>query len=108
MVKDAPTWPEVWTVVQATLQGRPVGIYNAEFDLRMMAQTHRRHSMGWGYPDFQAFCIMKLYADFYGTGRWQSLDSAGHQCRLSLPNAHRALADTLLARALLHHMAGIV
>ncbi len=106
MVKEAPTWPEVWDVVNTILQGRFVGIYNAEFDLRMMAQSHRRHNMGWEYPNLQAFCIMKLYADFYGKGRWQSLDAAGRQCHIRLPNAHRALADALLARAVLLHMAG--
>jgi DNA polymerase-3 subunit epsilon len=106
MVREAPSWPEVWSVLQATLLGRPVGIYNAEFDLRMMAQTHRRHSMGWVYVDIRAFCIMKLYADYWGRGGWQSLEAAGRQCRINLPNAHRALADTQLARAVLLHMAG--
>jgi DNA polymerase-3 subunit epsilon len=107
MVKDAPTWPEVWTEVQAALKGRFVGIYNADFDVRMMAQSHRRHNMGWEDAYLQAFCIMKLYAEFYGTGRWQTLDAAGRQCHIRLPNAHRALADTLLARAVLLHMAGL-
>ena len=97
--------------MQAALHGRQVGIYNADFDLRMMAQSHRRHSLGWQDPSMQVFCIMRLYAEYYGGGRygggrWQSLESAGSQCRISLPNAHRALADTLLARAVLHHMAG--
>ncbi len=97
MVRGAPAWPEVWPLVQAALLGRPVGIYNAEFDLRMMAQSHRRHSMGWGNADLQPFCIMRLYADYFGLGRWLSLEDAGRKCRISLPNAHRALADTLLA-----------
>jgi DNA polymerase-3 subunit epsilon len=106
IVKTAPTWPEVWPEVQAALQGRLVGIYNADFDLRMMAQSHRRYSMGWASQESRAFCIMRLYADFYGRGRWQTLDDAGRQCSISLPNAHRARADTLLARAVLLHIAG--
>lgn len=107
MVREAPAWPDVWPQVATVLRGRQVGIYNADFDLRMMTQSHRRHSLGWQDPGMQAFCIMRLYADYYGLGRWQSLEMAGSQCRIRLPNAHRALADTLLARAVLHHMAGL-
>jgi DNA polymerase III epsilon subunit-like protein len=56
---------------------------------------------------------MKLYAQFRGEAnsrtrgyRWHSLDDARAQCGLDLPNAHRARADTLLARALLLWLAG--
>jgi len=40
MVADAPTWAELWPHAQALLAGRRVGIYNAEFDLRMIQQSH--------------------------------------------------------------------
>ena len=112
MVADAPSWPEIWPQVRAILQGRVVGVYNAEFDLRMMQQSHRLHGMAWDCRDAEFFCIMKLYARFFGESgryydsfRWQSLEKAGCQCGISLPNAHRAFADTLLARAVLQHMA---
>ena len=55
---------------------------------------------------------MKLYAQFRGDWnprardyRWYSLDDARWQCGLELPNAHRACADTLLARAVLQFIA---
>jgi len=112
MVALAPTWPEVWPQVEAALRGRTVGIYNAEFDLRILRATHRIYGLPWQNGLFKSFCIMKLYAQFYGqwngrygSFRWQSLAEAGRQCRIPLPNAHRALADTLLARAILEHMA---
>jgi DNA polymerase-3 subunit epsilon len=111
MVKTAPTWPEVWPQVEAILSGRRIGIYNADFDVRLMQQSHRAHQLGW-QPAFTSFCIMKLYGRFRGewnsrTGdfRWYRLDEAGQQCRIALPNAHRAIADALLARAILHYMA---
>jgi hypothetical protein len=47
---------------------------------------------------------MKLYADFIGSRRWQRLEEAGRQCRLELPNSHRAKDDTLLARAVFQYM----
>ena len=113
-VAAAPAWTEVWPQVRAVLEGRRVGVYNAEFDLRLIKQSHARSWLRWDMEDTAFFCIMKLYARFYGewnskrgSYRWISLDAAGKQCGIALPNAHRAIDDTLLARALLHHMAGV-
>ena len=112
-VSDAPRWDTVWPEVEAVLANRAVGIYNAEFDLRMLQQTHQKNWLRWNAPEgANFFCIMKLYAQFYGEWnnqrggyRWQSLDAAGRQCRIALPNSHRAKDDTLLTRALLEFMA---
>ncbi len=113
MVSSAPTWEETWPQVDAALKGRRVGVYNSEFDLRIMAQSHQRSWLRWDLPEDNFFCIMKLYARFHGewdrrrgSYRWQSLDAAGRQCRIPLPNAHRAVEDAHLARAVLHHIAG--
>ena len=38
MVKDAPTWPDLWPQVEAAMVNRRVAIYNAEFDVRMQAR----------------------------------------------------------------------
>jgi DNA polymerase-3 subunit epsilon len=113
MLATAPRWMVVWPKMEAVLAGRTVCIYNADFDLRMMQQTHAKYKMRWLLPEGTSFfCLMKLYAQFYGernykTGdyRWQSLDNAAKQCMIPLPNAHRSIADSLLARALLRHMA---
>ena len=111
MVQDAPTWLELWPQVKAALAGRRVAIYNAEFDVRMMQQSHRKHKLRWDL-DATFFCVMQLYAQFYGewnysyhSYRWQKLENAGRQCRIKLPNAHRAQADALLARGVLRYVA---
>ncbi|MGB0389210.1 MAG: exonuclease domain-containing protein [Ardenticatenaceae bacterium] len=112
MVRGAPTWREIWPKVQGNLTGRKVGIYNANFDLRLIKQSHAQCGMDWGAIGASAFCIMKLYARFYGEKnahnrafRWQSLEKAGEQCGVALLNTHRAKADTLLARAVMMYMA---
>jgi DNA polymerase-3 subunit epsilon len=111
MVQGAPAWPEVWPAIERLLEGRLVGIYNAEFDLRMLRQSHAAHRIPWQPPGFLSFCVMKLYAQYrgeasrsYGSYRWHSLEAAGRQCGLQLLNTHRALADTQLARAVFEHM----
>jgi DNA polymerase-3 subunit epsilon len=113
IIKDAPRWEEVWHKVEDTISNRAVGIYNADFDLRMMRQSHQKNWMRWYDPEgTKFFCIMKLYAQFYGVWnnrrgsyRWQSLDAAGRQCNIPLPNSHRAKDDTLLTRKVLEYLA---
>ncbi len=112
MLAEAPTWDQIWPQAEAILQGKMIGVYNVEFDLKLMKQTHGRYWMRWILPDSNFFDIMKLYARFFGdwdpyrrSFRFQSLEMAGRQCGIHLPNAHRAVDDCLLTRALLHHMA---
>jgi DNA polymerase III subunit epsilon len=113
MAKTAPPWYKIWPEVEAILTGRPLGIYNKDFDLRLIQQTHAKFRIPWrpaqtGKP----FCIMKLYAQYYGewdamrgSYRWQSLEAAGKQLRIPLQNSHRAMDDALLAREVLLAMA---
>ncbi len=113
MVRDAPPWNEVWGKISKIFENRLVAIYNADFDVRMMKQTHTLNWMKWESPPGTEYvCLMKLYAQFYGainpkygTFKWQSLDEAGRQCGITLRNTHRAKDDTLLARELLIYMA---
>jgi DNA polymerase-3 subunit epsilon len=112
MLVNAPSWMDVWPQAKAVLVNRRIGVYNVEFDKRLINQSCDRSGMPRSLPEGIFFDIMKIYAQFYGvkdpyrgTYRYQSLEQAGKQCNIPLPNAHRALADCLLARALLHHMA---
>lgn len=105
MVRAAPTWPEVWPEVEGVLSGRYVGVYNADFDLRMLRQSHQRYGLPWLLSQGRFFDMMKLYADYKGFQRWVTLEVAGRQCGIPLPNTHRAQADALLVRALLQYIA---
>ncbi len=110
-VRGARTWPVVWPEVRGALVGRLVVIYNEAFDLRMMQQSHARYGLPWK-DKFSTADLLKIYAEFRGewdarrgSYRLHSLALAGQQCRISLPNAHRSTADTLLTRAVLHYVA---
>jgi DNA polymerase-3 subunit epsilon len=111
-IQSARTWPALWPEVRSALFGRVVVIYNVEFDLRLMMQSHRRYNLQWK-ERLNTFDLLKLYSEYQGewdprrrSYRYHSLDAAGKQCGISLPNAHRATADTLLTRALLYVIAG--
>jgi DNA polymerase III epsilon subunit-like protein len=105
MVQEAPSWFEVWPLVQAATIGRYIGIYNAEFDLRMVKQSHMYHGIAWDFPTQRVFDVMKIYSEYLGNSRWVSLDVAGRQSGIALPNSHRARADTDLLRNLFLHLA---
>jgi len=118
-VAGAPRFDVVWDgQLRELLTGarlrftQPVCIYNADFDARMIRQSLRQYGRdpnGLKPP----YCLMELYAQFYGAWSeyhwsytWQSLGNAAMQCHLPLPaDMHRALADALLARQVLHYMA---
>lgn len=111
MVVRVRSWPAHWPEIRRILIGRRIGIYNADFDLRMMKQSYERYQLAWR-ENLKTADILQLYANFYGewdprrgSYRFQSLERAGKQCGIALPNSHRAKADALLTRALLHYMA---
>jgi DNA polymerase III subunit epsilon len=112
MVENAPAWKETWPSVKEFLMGKPLAIYNADFDLRMIQQMNQKWNIQWRVPRGNSLCIMMLYAQFYGewnlsrrSYRWQKLEDAGRQCGIIIPNSHRAREDTLLAKAVLEYMA---
>ena len=112
MVADAPSWKAVWPRVGELIAKRPVAIYNAQYDLKLMKQSHTAHGLRWNARGAKFFCVMETYAQFYGAWnayygsyRWQKLEDAGRQCQIALPNSHRALADAALAREVLLHIA---
>jgi DNA polymerase III epsilon subunit-like protein len=110
-VQSAPGWGEIWPELEPVLQNKIIGAYNSDFDLRILKQTHRFSMLNWLLPDDQFFCVMKLYARFAGiwdsrrrSYRWHSLSEAGKQCRIPMPNSHRARDDAVLARAVFEYI----
>lgn len=99
MVAQTPGWLPIWARLEMALRGRNVGTYNAEFDLRMLQQSHQVNGMPWRPPAFRMFCVMKMYAEFAGLYKWPRLEDVGRELKIPLPNSHRATDDALLARA---------
>ncbi len=113
MVASAPSWPAIWAGLRPIILSRPIGIYNAEFDLRMMRQSMEQYRLNWR-ENLSSFDVMRFFSEYQGV--WDSyqrgwkrfrLEDAGRHFNISLPNAHRATDDSLLTRAVTHCMAGI-
>lgn len=112
MVADAPTLNTAWSEIEDILHVRAIGMYNAEFDYRLMKQSAENAGLPWTVHRNQAFCVMNMFAAWYGEWnrrannfRSQKLEFAGKFCGIDLPNNHHAVDDAKLTAALLKYLA---
>ena len=113
MVQTSLSWPALWPSIRPHLLGRTIAGYNIDYDLRLMQQSLERYRLPWR-DQFSSLDIMQLFSAYYGEWdsvrqklRWFRLEEAGKLLGIPLPNSHRALDDTRLARAVLHRIAGL-
>jgi DNA polymerase III subunit epsilon len=110
MVKDAPTWMHIWPTVADLIKGKDVIIYNADYDMRIIRQSHS--AWGLSAPIFDAdgdtHCAMLWYAEYWGewndyrqSFRWQKLSVACQQQKVAVKDAHSAIGDCKMTYALL-------
>jgi len=103
----SPSFAGFAPALARALNNRTLVIYNAAYDLRLLAQTARRHACR--NPATSAHCAMQLYAAWHGDWnpthndyRWQKLATAAAQMGLTIDEPlHSAQADAALTRRLL-------
>lgn len=109
-VVDSPDWPTIFGRLAPLLAGRVVVVYNAPFDRRMVEQCCRRH--GLDAPTSEWECAMRRFAAFQGERsargslRLHKLEHAVTRFGAA-PGGHRAAADALACRAVVHGMAAL-
>ncbi len=106
MVANSPSWAEIWPTIRSHLSNHPIGMYNAEFDVRMIIQSMKINHIP-AITRLNAFDVMKIYSDYMRSNRRYRLEQAGRNLGIVIPNSHRAADDTLLTRAILHSIAGL-
>lgn len=96
-VANAPTIGAVLEQIQPLLLARPVIIYNADFDSRMLGQSLAAYNLDRAWCSRVNFqCAMRVYGQMLGTRRWVKLEGGDHS----------ALGDCRATLALLKRMAG--
>lgn len=86
---DAPKWPEIDNDLWRVVAGRPILIYNAAFDRRMLEQTARawRRSAAWLLA-MRTECVMKAWTVYNGRRKFMALTGGDHtaigDCRATL------------------------
>jgi DNA polymerase III epsilon subunit-like protein len=104
-VVGAPNWMDVYPILAALLRERPVVVYNADFDRRMIAGCCT--SFGIEGETAEWHCAMRQYAAWAGVRsshkrqryRLHKLGDALAEFDLP-PGNHRALADAVACRSL--------
>lgn len=113
-LEDCPTFADVWPRLASILKGREIVTYNADFDMRMLAQSVEAigaQSDIVGGLRRHAHCAMRLYARYWGEMRrgdykWQRLSVACEQQGIVIPDSmHRAITDAEATRRVLYKIA---
>jgi len=110
MVEFEPSFADIWHTLSDILNNRPIVIYNADFDLRMIKQTAQKYRL-FLKTEPQVYCALKMYRTFKNLANLKgksNLAEAAKQCGISFTGqAHRAKADTEVTRQLLMYMANV-
>ena len=100
-VANSPCWPDLFPRFVELVAGRPLAIYNAAYDWRVINQSSRRY----GLPELSATttCIMNLaavwwgdWSEWHGNYRWQRLGIVACELGIDTSGAHDAAADALM------------
>jgi DNA polymerase-3 subunit epsilon len=108
MLEDAPSFTEVWHIVQQVLRCHKVVIYNSRYDIKMLRQTYAHHGLDFPSEDMlDVHCLMRRYAEYHGETYpggssyvSQKLEKACEEFGIE-PGGHDALADAEATRQLL-------
>ncbi|EPP3958141.1 3'-5' exonuclease [Klebsiella pneumoniae] len=109
-LSGAPSWPDVAMQLRHAIGARPVIIFNAPFDTRILKQTADAHGdpADW-LGELTVYCAMELAAGYYGaTNRYGtiSLASAASQAALTWEGeAHSAIADARMTAGVVNAIA---
>lgn len=121
-LQGAPLFSKCYNEIVTIINGRPVLIYNADFDERLFMATINRYSLpypSWFTTEFgytgppNWYCVMRQFARFYGewsdyhrSYTWKSLAFAADYFGLSVEAKHEATADCLATLGVVRGMAG--
>lgn len=91
MVKDAPTFRDIWPAMHSALSGCVVAAYNAYFDMRFLTAEAERAGDEVQVP---YFCLMYMRS-IIGVGQRCRLDAACQHHGIRLNDAHRSARDAV-------------
>ncbi|GIV81355.1 MAG: DNA polymerase III subunit epsilon [Anaerolineae bacterium] len=111
MVRDAPSFPEIYPQLVAVLAGHTIIAYNASFDRQMLNQTCWAYELK-EFPRRPWQCAMLRFAEYYGQWhparqafKWQKLADACAFLDIPGTGAHSALGDARMTLRLVQRMA---
>lgn len=102
VLKDAPTWPDIWPKVQKVMADALwIVAYNESFDRRIIKQTCKVYGMP--MPNLPWYCAMKEYTEH--VSKQCSLAVAAIQQSVQASQAHSARGDCETTLAIMRKVA---
>ena len=102
MVADAPTFPDMASVLAKELAGTVIAAHNASFDMGfLLAEFHRS---GYRTIRLPALCTLVLARRSFPFLQSRSLSSCRRHLGITDEGAHNALADARATAILLRHL----
>ncbi|EHI3197214.1 3'-5' exonuclease, partial [Salmonella enterica] len=97
---SAPFWPDIAQQLQHHIGRRPLVIFNAEFDTRILKQTAAAYNDRASWLDsLTVYCAMRLAAGYYGpTNRYGTISLSGAVSQAGLSWAGEAHSAVMTAR----------
>lgn len=103
-VKDAPSFPEVYSLIEEKIRKKFVLIYNRNFDVRILKHCCEINNLNYFNLLIISECLMEKYAICYGdwnenyqSYKWQKLPGGDHtalgDCKASLTLLHGIAQD---------------
>jgi DNA polymerase-3 subunit epsilon len=113
MVKDAPSFPEVWPSIQYAIEGKRLLIFNSSYDMECLRGDLSRHFIDYSRMEGSAECVMRWYAGYHGewSRKYRDYKFIGLTQALSEQDvavdaeAHNALGDCQRTLALIKAIA---
>lgn len=87
---DCPYFTDIQDDIKNLLNGREVGIYNAQFDSRILSQ-----SATIPMDNYTSICVMQNAMYCLGLSRWPKLTYVCNELDIPLTQAHDALSDAI-------------
>ncbi|EDV4590607.1 3'-5' exonuclease [Salmonella enterica subsp. enterica] len=107
----APAWPDIAPLLQHYIGWRPLVIFNADFDTRILKQTAAAHNDPASWLDsLTVYCAMRLAAGYYDpTNRYGTISLSGAAIQAGLDwtgRAHSAVSDAVMTARVVNNIAG--
>nr|WP_258018896.1 3'-5' exonuclease [Yersinia enterocolitica] len=106
----APSWSDIAQQLQYHIGLRPLVIFNADFDTRILKQTATAHNDPANWLDtLTVYCAMRLAAGYYGpTNRYGTISLSGAVSQAGLSwtrRAHSAVTDAVMTARVVNDIA---
>lgn len=100
MVKDQPTFKEIWSKIERNFTNGIIVAHNATFDLSVISKTLRKYDIE--VPDFYYVCTMKLAQTAFLDFEKYKLEYLCSKMDIDLGQHHNAMCDTEACQKLLN------